>query len=386
MARLRDDHLHLVLLLSERTDHAGYDLRPAPAADAGYSLVELLVSMGIFTVIMGATMGGLADVIRGNDTVLQMAGMNNSVRAGMDLMVRDLLQVGSGLPSSHAVTIPSGLGATPIRIPGPPGTAFQTTVADLTLPAVMPFPGQGPTIDGVATDALTVLMADNAFLDIALTSVANTNVVVVTGTNLSTGPDRVTPGQLMLISKGSFNTLVQVTTVDTGARRITFADGDSLNLNQSGAAAGNMTALNAQAPVNSAAATRISRIRMISYYIEDSTDVEHPRLVRRVNNGDPLTFDNELGTAVALDATDLQFAFDIVNGTNNPGDVEMVSADLVGTGACAPNPCGRTQVRKVNVDLTGRSQNKVPPRMVFLHNTLESQVSFRGMAFVDQYR
>ena len=64
----------------------------------------------------------------------------------------------------------------------------------------------------------------------------------------------------------------------------------------------------------------------------------------------------------------------------------LTSADLVGTGACAPDPCGRTQVRKVNVNVTARSQNKVPPRMVYLHNTLESQVSFRGMAFVDQYR
>jgi prepilin-type N-terminal cleavage/methylation domain-containing protein len=355
-------------------------------SDAGFSLVELLVTMGIFTVIMGATMTGLSDIIKGNDTVLQMAAMNNSVRAGMDLMVRDLLQVGSGLPASHAVTIPSGAGAIPVRIPGPPGSTFQTAVGDETLPAVMPFPRQGPTIDGVQTDALTVLMADNAFLDIQLSSLTNTSVVVVPGTNLSTGPDRVVPGQLMLISKGSFNTLVQVTAVDPGSRQLTFSDGDSLNLNQSGAGAGNLTFLNAQAPANSAAATRISRIRMISYYLEDSTDVNHPRLVRRVNNGDAMTFDNDLGTAVALDAVDLQFAFDVVNGTNNPGNVEMVSADLVGTGACAPNPCGRTQVRKVNVTVTGRSQNKVPPRNIFLHNTLESQVSFRGMAFVDQYR
>ena len=77
--------------------------------------------MGIFTVIMGATMAGLSDVIKGNETVLQMANMNNSVRAGMDLMVRDLLQVGSGLPAGHAVTIPNGAGAVPVRIPGPPG-------------------------------------------------------------------------------------------------------------------------------------------------------------------------------------------------------------------------------------------------------------------------
>ena len=56
----------------------------------------------------------------------------------------------------------------------------------------------------------------------------------------------------------------------------------------------------------------------------------HPRLVRRVNNGHPTTFDNDLGTAVALDAVDLQFAYDISNGTGNPGDVEMVAADLAG--------------------------------------------------------
>jgi type II secretory pathway pseudopilin PulG len=358
------------------------------ATDAGYSLVELLVSMGIFTMIMGATMAGLSDIIKGNDTVLQMANMNNSVRAGMDLMVRDLLQVGSGLPASHSVTIPSGFGSVPVRIPGPPSAAvFQTTAGDLTLPAVLPFPRRGPTLNGIQTDAITVLMADNAFLDIALSGVANTSVVVVPGTNLSTGPDRVTPGQLMLISKGSSNTLVQVTAVDAGARRLTFADGDSLNLNQSGAASGNLTALNAQAPVNDASATRISRLRMISYYIAaPSTDPTHPRLIRRVNNGDPMTFDNNLGTAVALDTFDLQFAYDIVNGTGNPGDVEMLSTDLVGTGACAPNPCGRTQIRKVNLAITGQSQNKVPPRMAFLHNTLESQVSLRGMAFVDQYR
>ncbi len=62
----------------------------------------------------------------------------------------------------------------------------------------------------------------------------------------------------------------------------------------------------------------------------------------------------------------------------------MVAADLAGSGACTPRPVRPTQIRKVNVTLTARSQNKVPPRMVYLRNTLESQVSLRGMAFVDQ--
>ena len=80
-------------------------------------------------------------------------------------MVRDLLQVGSGLPASHTVSIPNGAGSVQVRIPGPPGTAFVTASATLTLPAVMPRPGAGPMINGVATDVLTVLMADNTFLD-----------------------------------------------------------------------------------------------------------------------------------------------------------------------------------------------------------------------------
>ena len=62
---------------------------------------------------------------------------------------------------------------------------------------------------------------------------------------------------------------------------------------------------------------------MITYYLDALTEPEHPRLVRRVNNGDWEDFDNNLGTAVAVDAVDLQFTYDISNGTGNPGSVEM---------------------------------------------------------------
>ncbi len=359
---------------------------PFTPAERGYSLIELLVSMGLLTVIMGATLGGLSDIIKGNDTVMMISSTNNTLRGGMDLMIRDLLQVGSGLPASHSIAIPSGAGSTAVRLPGPPGSGFLTTAADFTLPAVMPRAGAGPVINGVATDVLSVMMADNAFLDVALTAVTSTSVDVAPGLNLASGPDRVETGQLMIISKGSFNTLVQVTAVDLAARRLTFSNGDSLNLNQTGAANGSLTAVNAQVPVNAAASTLISRVRMITYYIDATLDPNRPRLVRRVNNGHATSFDNSLGTAVAFDIADLQFAYDVSNGTGNPGNVEMTAADLAGGGACTPNPCGRTQVRKVNVEATGRSMNRLPPANQYFKNTLKSQVSLRGMAFVDKYR
>jgi type II secretory pathway pseudopilin PulG len=357
------------------------------ADTGGFSLIEVLVSMGLLTVIIGATLAGMSNIMTSNAIVQQTAAMNNALRSGMDLMVRDMLQVGSGLPSGHTVTIPNGAGSTQVRLPGPPGTNYLTAAGDASIAAVIPRPGAGPAVNGVPTDVVTVLMADNTFLNVALSAVAATTVDIAAGPNIATGPDRVTPGQLMMISKGSTTTLVQVTAVNIVARRLAFADGDSLNLNQSGAASGNLVALNAAAPANSAAATNITRVRMITYYIDATTDPRHPRLVRRINQGHPTAFDNTLGTAVAMDIENLQFSYDISNGTNNPGNVKMVAADLVATGACAPAACAATQIRKINIALSGRNRTVGDNnRSLALRNTLQSQVALRGMAFVDRYR
>jgi prepilin-type N-terminal cleavage/methylation domain-containing protein len=358
-----------------------------PASAAGFSLVELLISMAILTVIVGGALAGMANIVQSNDVVVQMTAMNNALRTGMDLMVRDMLQTGSGLPGGHTVTIPNGAGATQVRLPGPPGTTFLTAAGDATIPAVIPRPGAGPTINGVPTDVVTILMADNTFLNVGLTAVTATTVDIAAGPNIAGGPDRVTTGQLMMISKGSRTTLLQVTAVNTASRRLTFAVGDSLNLNQPAAAAGNLAALNAAAPANTPASTNITRVRMITYYLDATIDPRHPRLVRRINNGNPTTFNNTLGTAVAMDIENLQLSYDISNGTNNPGNVKMVSSDLTTGGACNPVACAATQIRKINISLAGRNRNTGNNKTALaLRNTLQGQVALRGMAFVDRYR
>jgi hypothetical protein len=356
------------------------------ASAAGFSLAEFMVAMGIMTVVMGATMGGLAEIVKGQDAVLQMTSMNTSLRAGMDIIVRDLLQVGSGLPPGHTITIPSGAGSSRVKIPGPPGTNFLTPIGATTIGAVTPQAGLGPKINGVDTDVLTVLMADNTFLNVGVSAVGSTYVDIAAGVDLANGADRVSKGQLMMVMKGSFAVLLQVTDINLGTRRMTFANGDSLNLNQSAAASGNLPALNAAAPVNSAAATNVSRVRMITYYLDNTIDPAHPRLVRRINNGHATTFDNSLGTAVALDVDSMQFTYDISNGVTNPSGVEMTAGDQGTTGACAPNACAAAQIRKVNVTLGTRSSNAVNQNLRSFRNTLQSQVSLRGMAFVDEYR
>ena len=371
----------------------------AGRGEAGFSLIELIVGMGILTIIMGVALGGLADAMKANESVLQVTGMNNTLRAGMDIMVRDLLQVGSGLPPGHVIAIPFGSGSQKINIPGPPGTAFTNNPSqdnldaeeptddggDTDIAAVVPGPGKGPTINGVKTDTITVLTEDNNLTDIKTTAVTNTSVTLSTldadgnPLNIATGPDRVTAGQLMMIEKGSYTTLVQVTAVNTSTRVLTFGS-DSLNLNQT-VASGTLRALNAAPPANSPANTKVTRIRMISYYL-DTTSGDRPRLVRRINNGDPVKFDNTLGTAVALDVENLTFSYDLDNADNTT-NVRFEDADFTASGACAPEPCELNQIRKVNITLMGRSSNQV--RQVH-RNTLTSQVSLRGMAFVDEYK
>jgi hypothetical protein len=363
--------------------------------ESGFSLAEMMVSMGIMTAVMGATAMALSQASKMRDAAVSMTGVNNSLRTGMDLMIRDMLQIGSGLPPGHVILIPSGVGSAQMNIPGPPGSSFLTPLGDLDWGAVIPGNGLGPTINGVATDTITMLMADNNFVDMPLTAITNTTIDVRathpgTGAaiNIQTGVDRLQKGQLLMLEKGSNTTLVQITNIDFTTRRVTFANGDSLKLNQTAATSGNVAALRAAAPTDTLTGgsipTSATRIRMISYYL-DSTVAGHPRLVRRINNGHETAFNNTLGTAVAIDMENLQFTYDLVDGQTNPSNVQFVAGDYLATGACSPNPCSQPQIRKINIVLMGRSANPMPGRTTVFRNMLTSQVSLRGMAFVDEY-
>jgi prepilin-type N-terminal cleavage/methylation domain-containing protein len=371
----------------------------------GFTLVELLVSMSITTVIMGATMTAMQHAINATDAALLLTTMNNGLRTSMDLMVRDLLQVGQGLPSGHVVMVPAGPAALVIRMPGPPGTNFLLTSSTggvcpalnncTEISAVMPGPGLGPVIAGVTTDMITTLQVDSSFDQVRLTAFAadGASIGVDPAVNITDlGPDDIHPGDLIVLMKGSLSALVQVSRVVNQA--VFFDAGDSLNLNQQGGGLdGTSRDVRASDPVDTApvapavfVTTLASRVRMISYYIDNVTDPLRPRLIRRMNNGHEINFDNTLGTAVAFDVENLQITYDLADGVTNPANVRMVKADLDGTGRCLPNPCSRNNIRKVNILLAGRSKVAAKGTRQFLRNRLQTQVSLRSLAFVDRYR
>jgi prepilin-type N-terminal cleavage/methylation domain-containing protein len=404
---------------------------------SGFTLVELLVTMTITTVILGATMSAMTHAINATDLAIQLTSMNNSLRTSMDVMVRDMLQVGQGLPSGNVILMPSLTGSQAVELPAPPFTptrryylgaigANPNTLPTLSatpppngagppfLSAVVPGPGLGPVVNGIATDMIVTIAGDSSFDSILLgctsPAVACTtglaadgrsmrvwNGPTPTGPSLTTqhganitngGADDIRAGDLIMLTRGAASALVQVTSV--AGQVVTFGPSDTMNLNQNSALDGTAKDLAATPnqdvytppnPMTNPAplpviATEATRVRMIAYYIDALTDPRRPRLVRRVNN--------QAATAVAFDVENLSISYDLVDGDTNPANMRMTLADM--TNGCAGDPCSPNQIRKINIMLSARSKSKLKGSGQYLRNRLITQVSFRSLAFVDRYK
>ena len=375
------------------------DTQRPPSGQDGFSLIELVIAMGLMSIVLGGAFAALTDVAKANDTVKLVTGMNNNIRVGMDLVVRDLIQVGQGLPTGRVIAVPSGTGAQPIVRPGPAGTNYTFDPNATSVSAVTVGAGLGPTINGQPTDMITTIAADNAFDHVRLSALTQTTMTVDPALDISTMPDEpgdnVRVGDLIMLTKQSLSVLKYVTSVQGNV--VTFEQGDPLRLNQIGAEDGTLAQYVAAAPLEQQGpqcATRpeqcfvpsqATRIRMISYYLEtpNAGDREF-RLIRRINAHPP--------TVVAFSIEQFTITYDIVDGTLDPVDVAMNDDDLSGNGACdgahgtAPDvACSPNQVRKVNVRLTGRSAQRSRATGQFFRNSLRTPVSLRSLALVDRY-
>ena len=371
---------------------------PAPRTrEAGFSLVELMVVMVIVSIVMAATMTALTNAYRSNDTAKAILDVNSNLRTGLDIMVRDFIQVGQGLPTARTIQVPSGTGAVAIQRPHPQGAPTGCTEwpADITtLPAVTVGPGCGPTINNVATDMVTTLAVD-AMLDakpVYSFDLTGRRATVATaaqatgGLDVSTGSgDDIEVGDLMMFTKGSASALVYVTAFD-GAQTFTYASGDPMNLNQTATTLVGRVDDLANAAPTTANSAQVSRVRMISYYLDNTLDSNGPRLIRHLGWGVPSAPLNQRGRTVALNVDNLQITYDIADGKTNPSNVKMNATDLGTSGACNPAACSPNQIRKINVYVAARSNHPMRATGRFFRNSLSTQVSFRSLALVDRYR
>ncbi len=374
----------------------------------GFSLIELLVAMAITLVIVAATLGAFSDALRANEAVILQADMDQNLRAGTNLMVRDMIQAGAGIPTG-GIPIPNGNGATAVIRPGPGGLTFTRTPGATnwtTLTPISPGAAMGPMApfvnsagvvqNGPRTDIINVLYADNALPinnfptgnapaagDLNPTTMADDGSTLTVDSNVAiTGiTNPVAPGDLILFTNANGSALQTVTAV--AGQTITFGTGatDVFNLNQrANAAAGTVMNIRSSTPPcptiagsgasNCWAATSALRVYLITYFL-DATNALQPRLTRQVNLAP--------AQAVGEVIENLQLSYDLIDDQGGP-----FMTNIKDPATLSP-PRAYSLIRKGNLYLAARSTVPTKRPQRYIRNNMTTQVSFRSAAFINRY-
>ena len=381
---------------------------------AGFTLIELMIAMGVTMVLLYAAVIAFRDASQTNQVVTQNADMGDNLRNGLNMIQTDLQQAGSGIPtggipipftSNNSTSNPCGTTPPPNRPVLNGSTTFPNCHS--TFPGVEPGANLGPlvtapdaTSSSINTDEITVFYADNLGLDsrpinaAASTSPANPGCpngsLSLSGTTLTATFDGTTldsngnyncvnflkngitvnVGDLIMFSNSLGQAILAVTSVNGQA--LTFASGDAFNLNgrtESGGTINQLEPSGCGGKNSCFPNTTATRIWMVSYYLDNTTSPPYVRLIRQVG----------MGTATPVGETleNLQFTYNFVDGNTNPTNQQTV-----------PTGNSESQIMSVNVYLAARSSYKIRQgnNTYYSRNNLTTQVSLRSMAYHNQYQ
>ncbi len=386
--------------------------------ESGFSLVEMMVAMAVALVALAATVVAFRDSNYTNQRVALHGDITDNLRAGMNFIQQDLIQAGTGIPVG-GVVIPntgtaSGACATGTSaINRPALNAMTFPACYTTLPAVAPGDGLGNLINTPDSSSVTHTDIINMmYIDVDKnlglnnkpinqsplapnpgclgTISANGQTVFFDGTtmyggvvncvNLGNAIVPIAPGDLILFSNANGSALQTVTAVS--GQTLTFgvgtAAGDAYHLNGTGQASGTLIQLQNYTTNPATGAhvysgtyppTTASRIWMVSYYLDDTTDPGRVRLIRQVNF--------KPGVVVGETIENLQFTYNFVSGG-------VISPNQ----ATVPTGFSENQIRSVSVYLGARSDNATNNSGTnkYIRDSLQTQVCLRSMSYVNQYQ
>ncbi len=341
----------------------------------GFSIFELIVAMGLATVILGGALVLTSQAIGISDMVSQRSEMQQNGRVAINMMALDASLAGTGFPVS-GIQLPAGTGSADSHFACDDATGCHITNNVYTaerLYATWPGQAGGPTINGVATDVFTVVYEDptSNFGQYILTNIdaegkkiffdpATTPAYNDAGVGLKAG-------DVLVTNNVNGQAVVTVTEVLANEEvRMSTGSSDPLDFNQqSGAAFGTFkSTLHPPAPALFADTT-VRRIFIVTYYIDDSNP-DVPLLMRQVNGHPP--------TPLAEYVENLQVTYDIYDE-----NAAIATADLNDAGG-QPN-----QIRKTNITITVRSPKTTLIERDFERISLSTSVGPRNLTYKDRY-
>ena len=98
--------------------------RIAMKKEAGFSMIELLVAMGILIVVVGAAMGVLQRLVNSQQTIWNRTEMHAGVRSATELLQQEVGQAGRVTPLTTGLTLAVGVGtgAQTVAVTSPVGS------------------------------------------------------------------------------------------------------------------------------------------------------------------------------------------------------------------------------------------------------------------------
>ena len=373
---------------------------------SGFTLVEIMVAMAVTMIALGTAVVLLRDSTRANSNVTQTADMSDNLRAGLNLIVQDLIQTGTGIPTG-GISIQNTINAAGCNIGNPvkrPPTVLNLTFqgpngthagCNVILPAIEPGNNLGPTVtspdgtSGPRTDIITIMYADNtlAMVQKAINGPScPLGTISATGLTIRFDPACVTlgaagipvnPGDLLMIYNGNNSNGILQTVTAVAGQTLTFSPGDAFNLNgrtvsETAGTIKQLQNLTAGVPNGTYPPTSATRVWMVTYYLDSTTDPLHPMLMRAVNFNTP--------QPVAETLENLQFAYNFADGTT-PAPVNQFSVPTVP----APTGDSENQIRAVNVYMGARSTTSAATPGKYVRTNLSTQVALRSMAYFNSF-
>ncbi len=234
-----------------------------PRNESGFSLVELLISITIFTIVTGSIFGVMSVAKATRSVVSEKTGLNKNVRIALNLVGRDAYNAGFGYPLKNTVILTDNRIGTLLGIPNDPDTT-RDTVAPIIA-------GDNRTLNtynqtpNVRTDQVTFLFKDSNFnlvggvsqplkINAATTKSGGTidEIVPLSGSNALCDVN-----DLYLVTGSSGSTLGLVT-AKSGSNKIEFSNGDVLGINKAGPG-GTLRMITVPAS--------IQKVRMVTYFV-----------------------------------------------------------------------------------------------------------------------
>jgi prepilin-type N-terminal cleavage/methylation domain-containing protein len=376
-------------------------------SQCGFSLLELMVASAIGLVVILAMTSLFKTGMDATFTVTQRAETQQNMRSAIELMTKDISLAGAGLPSGGLQLVAGGARSNfacnqtgTCYVPANTYPNNAGNGAPNYMYGILPGFNNGvqngvaiPNAPGQVNSSITSIYCDYNFpLSNFTFTFPTTTSATVTVVNNGVQPNNIlAPGGLnvgdlllfIVSTPGNGTGAVGTSSVQNAAvvaeitgipsnTAISFATGDALNFNQTGAGNSNNLASVSTAIAAGGGRAQITacRLNAVTYFLQvppAGGTVQTPRLMRQVNGYDAVP--------VADNIINLQFTYDVIDFTTG-----TVRANLTDPLAAGQSP---SLIQKVNIWIMGESLIQGGRKSQNMY--LATSVSARDMSFCNSY-